>query len=323
MEFFGMGNDGAVIRPPQVCNEPLNIFPENYVGKIYKKGKNIDAVKSTIDKLPDEFNEILYYKENYKCTINEIPQVIPTRYRRALSDQQLILRYVEGYNVDIILDEYINRNNDCDYFKLLIASIKTYYAMKELADRYKIFYNDFSPNNMIYNENTNKLMLIDLDTITYDKPKGLAKIIYRNEDGTYKKDKVYFEGDLAYPYWDKEYVSSIIKPILLSMTNALSLSEQDIVDVGETNKTKFLNRKTVIENILGKPIIEKYSMDLEPTDIDKFNLEDLYNKFCNITGTGGKKYIKNKKQTKKNNKRNNKRNNKISKSRKRNNKIYK
>lgn len=283
MKFFSMGNDGAVIKPPQACEEPLNIDPNNYVGKIYKKGKNIDAVKTTIDNLPPEFDGILYYKENYKCTINEVPEAIPTRFHKSLSKQQLVLRYVEGKTIETMVDELIHRNNDCDYFKLLIESIKTYYLLKELVEKYNIFYNDFDCNNIIYNENTNKLILIDLDTITYGKPKGVSKSIYRNNNGTYNTNAAYIEGDLAYPYWDKLYAKSIIEPILLSMTNALSLIEQEIVDVGEMNKSKFLERKTIIERILGRPITDEYKIGILPTDIDKFNLDDLYNKFCSAS----------------------------------------
>ncbi len=64
----------------------------NYVGKIYFKGKNPIEIKRKIDNLPDEFDGILYYKENYLCSMQSpLHEQIPFSQKKNLSTNQLIL----------------------------------------------------------------------------------------------------------------------------------------------------------------------------------------------------------------------------------------
>ena len=66
-----MGNDGAVVKPPQNCEEVINIDSDNYIGKIYKKGKNIELddiqnninlCKNLIEIIKNKLNDIMVEK---------------------------------------------------------------------------------------------------------------------------------------------------------------------------------------------------------------------------------------------------------------------
>ena len=102
MEIIGFGKDGVVVYPPIICDVSIN--PKNFVGKIYYKGKNPILVKEKIDMLPDIYDEVLYYKENYLCSI---PLVIPNP---RLSTEQLILRRVEGETLENVLNKLLYAN---------------------------------------------------------------------------------------------------------------------------------------------------------------------------------------------------------------------
>jgi len=71
MNILEEGKDGLVIYPPITC-EIDDIDMTKFVGKIYWKYRVslIDTIIDKINKLPDELNGLLYYKENYICNVD-------------------------------------------------------------------------------------------------------------------------------------------------------------------------------------------------------------------------------------------------------------
>ena len=64
MQVLGRGIDGVVVFPPIECDKLASLELHDFVGKIHYKGKNFDEVKMKMDALPNEYDGILYYKEN-------------------------------------------------------------------------------------------------------------------------------------------------------------------------------------------------------------------------------------------------------------------
>jgi hypothetical protein len=288
MEILGCGIDGVVIFPPIDCIETATIEQNNFVGKIYYKQKSPIEVKAKIDELPDEFDGVLYYKENYLCDII-LPEALKISYNNKLSNNQLILRRVLGEVLETKLDALVMHNDSCGFFEVLKASINTYYMIKVLADKH-VFYNDYSTANIIF-DITGKLMLIDLDDITYGKSKGKDKRFLSSNN-----PNIYYEGKTGYIHWHSNYISSIIIPILRSMFEAYhSVEDNFIMDTfDEKNQSIFRERMVGFEKLLGGP----YS-SLNHLNIDNVrdNLDTLYREVCKIEGLGIRnKKIKNKKR---------------------------
>jgi len=292
--FLGQGKDGVVVFPPIECE--VDIEPTNFVGKIYyTKGKNSpSSVKSKIDALPDELDGLLYYKENYLCEV-VLPRDIPAFNR--LSNKQLILKRVEGETLVDALHNYIVNNNGCGFFEVFKSAIETYYMIGNLAEK-NVYYSDYSASNIIYDSKNKRLMLIDLDDISYDKPRGIPKsIVYNHKTKTYNPN-YHIEGNLAYITWYNDFIKQIIRPILSAMFDGLSGKADDWL-IDENTNSGFLERKIAFEKFIGKPYEE-----LSHTDIDFINdnLETLRDEFCKTIG-GSKKHKSRKNKTKKNKRR--------------------
>lgn len=295
MEILGEGKDGLVVYPPIHC-EIGNIDKSKFVGKIYWKLRvsTIDGVVDKINKLPDDLNGLLYYKENYLCDVN-LPEELKSLYKR-LSSKQLILRKVEGKTVDNAINDVINNiknNNRCQFYDLFKASIETFYNIKKLAS-YNIFYNDFSTSNIIYNNNEGKLILIDLDDISYEK-KGIPKIILRNRDNTYNPNYSY-DDKYGYINWDYDYITSIIKHILRNIFECYDFTiDKNMYDTyDEETRNKFDYIKNKLQEIIGKSYEDIVSEDI---DLIHSKLGVLKNELCRTSG--GKKKNKTRKRSKK------------------------
>ena len=98
MKILGNGKSGCVVYPPVDCISTIDINKNNYIGKIYYQRftkTNVKIVQDKINRLPDKFDGILYYKENYFCEI-DIPENLKNHplflsYDK-LSNNQLIFR---------------------------------------------------------------------------------------------------------------------------------------------------------------------------------------------------------------------------------------
>ena len=307
MEILGSGKDAIVVYPPVDCEIGANIDKNDYVGKIYLKGRDIKYFTDLVDKinrLPDKYDGILYYKENYLCNIN--PQNIDSQnidpetknyYRKNLSKNQLILKRVKGdtlsETIKHIIDDIKNDNN-CSFYDVLKASIEAYYYIKDLASL-NVYYNDYSSDNVMYDNNNKKLMLVDLDDISYDTPKRMPKILYFNRLRKTYNENYYYDDKYGYGYWNKIYISDIVKQFLLNVFMAYDKTNDAFMfnDFDETTKDKFIYVKDKIENIIGK----KYNQ-IDDTDIELINnnLINLKDELCK--NVGGKKIQKHQKTKK-------------------------
>jgi len=288
MNILGEGKDGLVIYPPLPCE--IDIDRNKFVGKIYWKLSipSIDIVMDKINKLPDELNGLLYYKENYVCDV-DLPENLKSIKR--LSNRQLLLRKVEGKPLGDAISDVINdikNNNYCQFYDLFKASIETFYHIKQLAS-YNVFYNDFSTSNIIYNNIEPKLMLIDLDDISYGQ-KGIPKSVLRNKDNTYKPNYVY-DDKYGYINWDYDYTKSIINNILSNTFEAYNPStDADMYNTyDQETKNKFDFVKEKVEKIVGKPY---KSINFKDIDLINSKLDVLKNELCGTSGGKKKRKIK-------------------------------
>jgi len=292
MEILGSGKDGLVVYPPINCSK-LNINKNDYVGKVYFKSRNLDYIsniKNKIDRLPDNLDGMLYYKENYLCKII-IPDELKSvpYYEKKLSDNQLILKRVQGDTLGRALNDVVDsikNGNNCKFYELLKASILAYYYVRDLASL-NIFYNDYSLDNLMYDDNNKKLMLVDLDDISYDSPMAIPKNILFNDNKKEYNPNYYYDDKFGYAYWNNNYTNVVIKKIIISSLQAynLEMDEYMINEFDEPTKQNFLYVKDVIENIIGKPY---NTINYNDIDLLNNNLEKLRSELCVIPG--GKKH---------------------------------
>jgi hypothetical protein len=140
-------------------------------------------------------------------------------------------------------------------------------------------------------------MIVDLDDISYE-PKGIPKIILRNDkDNTYNPNYTY-DDKYGYIKYDYDYTENVINQIL---TNTLECYDSSIdkfmyQTFDEEIKNKFDFIKERIENIVGKPFNKINSDDI---DLIKSKLDVLKNELCGTSGGYQKtKRIKTKRATK-------------------------
>lgn len=290
-KILGIGKDGLVLSPPINCELENHINLQDFVGKIYIKQKKPHEVKERIDNLPDELDGELYYKENYLCSVTipeEISVKITSSTLNRLSSNQLILKKVDGENLSNqlykILHE-IDENDGCKMFDLFKASIECYFLIGELVEK-NIYYNDFSTVNIIYNDKIKKLILIDLDDISYGNPRAFDKRILYNEKTKTYNPNFYYEDKYGYAFWYIMYIDNIIIPILGVILEAYSMEDDEyfLEKFDEETKSAFLKRKEYFENLIGKPYRDINNTDIE---IINNNLDKIQEQFCQKIG--GKK----------------------------------
>lgn len=280
IEILGNGKDGIVIKPPVLCEDvkDKNLDPNKYVGKIYRPGRSPLNAKTVIDKLPDEYDGKLYYKENYICTISEMPNEL--KKQRRISNEELILRYVEGKTLDDTLSYFITLNDNCEYINLLEAALHLYNDVEVLVNQYNVYFNDIGSTNVMYNQDTKKFMIVDLDDITYDLPRPFP---HYPDDKITKKFK--YEGKVKYRYWYWNIIDFVFYPILANMLDALepAMDEYVLDTLDEANQEKFRKRKQVFQEVFNKPYEDFSNEDIE---VLKNKLPQLRSLLCS---TGGKR----------------------------------
>jgi serine/threonine protein kinase len=130
--------------------------------------------KARIDLLPDELNGNLYYKYAKLCSIPESNKF----YDPAKSN--LIMQFIDGIELSEFLDNFKNTENQTNRWNsnyknkdrmpviplpiaiILLESIYNMYPLLlRLNRKYNIYHNDISTTNMMYNESTGKMVLID------------------------------------------------------------------------------------------------------------------------------------------------------------------
>jgi len=168
---IGQGTFGSVYRP----NIPCAKIPSSMelVSKILPSAQATKE-KARIDLLPDELNGNLYYKYAKLCSIPESNKF----YDPAKSN--LIMQFIDGIELSEFLDNFKNTENQTNRWNpnyknkdrmpviplpIAIALLESIYNMYPLLLRlnrkYNIYHNDISTTNMMYNESTGKMVLID------------------------------------------------------------------------------------------------------------------------------------------------------------------
>jgi hypothetical protein len=157
----------------------------------------------------------------------------------------------------------------------------------------KVFYNDFSITNIIYNPITKKLILIDLDDISYGTPLKIYKSVYFNDRTQTYNPNYEIEGNYAYiKYPDAyllNYLSNILQPIIETMLLGKESSFHDgqIQNVDNYNNSMYERRQKILSEY-GDFTKSKLTMN-DYITLYK-NLDEIENKLEAIRG--GKKKSK-------------------------------
>jgi hypothetical protein len=318
MEILGSGKDGIVVYPPLDCiddGNDIHFDKTKFVGKIYFKGRandHVNSITTKINELPNKYDNVLYYKENYVCQINDSEKLQNFGNNgKRLSNTQLILKRVDGITLQKAINETINnikQGNYCMFYELLNASIKAYYHIKDLSEVFDTFYNDYSTDNVMYEPSNKRIVLIDLDDIT----KGQTKELDMGKNNLFNI--------ISKPYL-LDYVNDVILTIIKHSLGAYDPETDDYLvnTLDETEKDNFINLVKIIEEET-KQNFDYSKINYSDIDIDTLNsdLESLKSKLCDIKG--GKKSKENKCNKSKKNKKSkkSKKNKKSKKSKKRN-----
>ena len=181
---LGYGETGIVIYPSLGCTKITQLYPRDYVSKIMRKSLALQEQKS-YEKLPDELDEILYYKyceicEIYpyiKPQINTIKQFNIEKNEEKIVKNYCILnsRYINGADLEKVFLTYKSYDNlrlrdkkeypviPIEILTKLLLSLQTFNNnVKILNQTYSFYHNDIHISNIII-EKTMKLWLIDFD----------------------------------------------------------------------------------------------------------------------------------------------------------------
>jgi hypothetical protein len=175
----------------------------------------------------------------------------------------------------------------------MIRATKTLYDILDKMTEQKVFYNDFSVTNIIYNPITKKLILIDLDDISYGTPLKIYKSVYFNDRTQTYNPNYEIEGNYAYiKYPDAyllNYLNNVLQPILETMLLGKESSFHDgqIQDVENYNSSMYERRQKILSEY-GDFTKSKLSMN----DYITFykNLSEIENEL--EARRGGKKKLK-------------------------------
>ena len=172
-KVLGKGWYNIVVMPPILCD---SIIPPNSVGKI----GNYEILKREYDFIL----EYIKHSSTFSALVNEGNTMIcKIQYDRLSENVKNILNDNENPEYELIMpylgntfDKYIyNYLNNCDIQtkNFQIISVDTFIKyvtainqlLKEILslNNNGIYHNDIKPNNLIYNEETNSLMLIDFN----------------------------------------------------------------------------------------------------------------------------------------------------------------
>jgi serine/threonine protein kinase len=171
INIIGEGWFGIVLMPPLQCKENINI-PPNSVAKIshYKDLKREYDFMNEYIKYSPSFSQLVNNSDIILCEFNydNLPEKILTLLEdRENPTFELIMPYL-GKTFDKYIDEYKNKCQETGDEVISVAIFINYMnAIYRLLDEIKllnykgIYHNDIKPNNLIYNEEVNSLLLID------------------------------------------------------------------------------------------------------------------------------------------------------------------
>jgi serine/threonine protein kinase len=183
--IIGTGVSGTVIYPCLFYDEDGGYDePHNqYISKVMNKS-DVELEYKNMNMLPDELNNILYYKFCKKVKLEEydttfVKNILSTIKRKLrLNDDALNMKYIEGEELSHVLDKYKNEDNQTNrwhrqyinrdnipvitepLFISLIESLYIFYMYVVRLNELGVYHNDLSETNIILTPD-NKMMLID------------------------------------------------------------------------------------------------------------------------------------------------------------------
>ena len=248
IKLLGEGWYGIVIMPPLSGINGESI-PPNSVAKIasYKELKHeYDFIMEYIEysenyaRLVNE-NNVILCKFNYDILDKEMREMIDNHVGQSKDYYELIIPYL-GLTFDKYIDEYKNACYPLEKRRLLTKIIDTNTFIKYInaihnlfnevltLNKNGIYHNDIKPNNLIYNEENNLLLLIDFNLS-----------IIKTQPNYYVHSIVFNQG-----YKD---ILILIEKVLLEVL-LIGFSNKNIYDKLINNYTDFLNyRANVISPI--------------------------------------------------------------------------
>ncbi len=203
-KIIGEGMDGIIVHPAVPCsNSNLNINYNNYVSK-FGRDAGLEKTKQLFDKLP---NLKAYNNEAYLCDYDE-EDVANINFPRKIGKKQLIVPYIEGKDLSKYIINDTATFTSCQWYKLLETMVNFYDDIAELR-KHSEYHNDISSANMMYDEKNNRLLLVDFDRATFDKPYKLSKL-----NGYFERIKKYtelydYDEKHAYINDEKAYINDI------------------------------------------------------------------------------------------------------------------
>lgn len=262
IKILGEGWYNIVLMPPILCDTTI---PPNSVGKIgsYEILKReYDFIMQYI-KFSKTFAQYVNAQNTFMCKINynELPEHIKNDLkRRDNPEYELIMPYL-GKTFDTYISRYKNncKNNKIYseiipiniFVNYIVAIDKLFRELIMLNDN-GFYHNDIKPNNLIYNEYTNSLILIDFN----------LSII--------KNIPQYYVHQLSF---NQKYID---------LYNLIQLVLLNIMEVSFTNKyiyDNFVNIYTNIKKYIKQYVLQVEKGGIEVTTVDIQNIKTSFIKY--------------------------------------------
>jgi len=261
--IIGKGNSGVVIYPCIGCSDETHVNNMNYVSKIMLRSKGIEEVIA-YNKLPDEFNGLLYYNFCELCEIDSVDLVssFNKKITDANKDKYCIINstYVSGVQLTKFLNLYKSSDNEeCGenedkpimsiaiLYKLFISLKKFNYNLYQL-NLLNYYHNDITSTNIMLIDNIDEFNLILID-FEHGGPKPKFGVVH----------------------WDMSRLTQIINELFYNVLYIPSLSEriQPLYDMILFGKIKVDNYYLFNEEILNYIIyLINPSTDIPFTPLD-------------------------------------------------------
>jgi serine/threonine protein kinase len=249
---IGSGTFGNVFRPNIPC--PGIMSSTNLVSKILPTSTAIKE-KRNFDLLPDDLDGQLYYKYSVICPLPE--KYSDLARNSSIPNSNLTIAYIEGIEFEKYLNNFKNIDNQTSEWNPnyenrniiprielfeAIQILQAYYTIYPLLHRmnveFGIYHNDISTTNMIYNDKTNKILLVDFGMITRID----TNLDYINSDSNqYINGFISIFGCLYYNEEIRDYIKDEFPTIFTGKLNLDSLSTicNKLIKYKTTNRDEY------------------------------------------------------------------------------------
>ena len=219
-KILGEGHQGVILYP---CLPNKHISDANkYVSKIGSES-SMKREYENYTLLPDVLNDKLYLKEAYFEGLGprdlELLQQLGIKKKYT---HQITMKYFEGKTVtEILQNNLLSRKTSMSNGELywFLDSALLCYGYIEEMNAHKLFHNDMTTENLMYDKKNRKLILIDFGFLTSIEPKHYPARMFANAKGEYSekiKNTLDIVDKTAYVS-DKKSMRNVIKDIVMNM----------------------------------------------------------------------------------------------------------